>query len=298
MSPASEDSGDLPRLLKRLYRFRERQARGRGLLSLFARRRKSALVAALERHWTGGYALTDSGELAFVPAPLDLQGQRVLFYGFRAPSAALGFVPAGGVAIDVGANLGEWSVPLAKAVGPSGRVLCCEPNPLVAAALAATLRINNLGQASVVAVALSNEDGEGRLKIDAAHTGLSRLASGAEGVVVPLRRLDTVVAEHTLDRVDLVKIDVEGHERPVFDGAVQTLRRFRPAVVFESGHEDVAGRHAIADRLRDLDYEIVAVLHDYGALSCDLDDYRAARGACRGSEAHNVLALPRAATPP
>lgn len=297
MPSASENPGDLPRLLKRLYRFRERQARGRGLATLLARRRKSALVAALQRQWTGGYALTGSGELAFVPAPLDSQGQRVLFYGFRAPRAALAFAPAGGVAIDVGANLGEWSVPLAMAVGIGGQVLCCEPNPSIAAALAATLRINNLHQARVVEAALSAEDGEGRLKVDPAHTGLSRLSPDATGVGIRLRRLDTVVAEYALDRVDLVKIDVEGHERLVFDGAIETLRRFRPAVVFESGHEDESDRHSIADCLQSLEYEIVAVLHDYGALACSLADYREARGASGGREAHNVLALPRQITP-
>ncbi len=108
-----------------------------------------------------------------------------------------------------------------------------------------------------------------------------------------MQRLDTLVVERGLDRVDLVKIDVEGHEHAVFDGAAETLRSFRPAVVFESGHEAEADRHAIADRLRDADYEIVAVLHDYGALTCDLGDYRAARGASDSREAHNLLALPR-----
>ena len=66
--------------------------------------------------------LTDTGDLAFIPTPLDAQGERLLFYGFAVPATALAFVPKGGVVIDVGANLGEWSVPLAKAVGAYGRV--------------------------------------------------------------------------------------------------------------------------------------------------------------------------------
>src|SRR5438270_11251093 len=125
---------DLPRLLKRLERFRS-TARRPGLARLFARRRKAALCAALRQRWAGGYVLTDTGELAFVPAPLDARGERLLFYGFAAPQTALAFAPPGGVALDVGANLGEWSVPLARAVGRAGRVLCVEPNPATAAAL-------------------------------------------------------------------------------------------------------------------------------------------------------------------
>ena len=221
MTKTATMAEEMPRLLKRLYRFREKAAAG-GWARLGRRWRKALLVAALRRAWPGGYALTDTGELAFVPAPLDARGEHVLFYGFDAPVAALRFAPAGGVAIDIGANLGEWAVPLAKAVGPNGRLLCCEPNPAMAAALSATLAINNLPHAQVLAVALSSDDGEGRLAIDGVDSGRSHLAD--KGVAVRLRSLDSLVAEHRLDRLDLVKIDVEGHEASVLEGMKSLLR--------------------------------------------------------------------------
>jgi FkbM family methyltransferase len=289
-SPASP--ANLPKLLKRLYRFRQREraARRHGVSRLLRPWRKSALVAALRRDWPGGYALTDDTNLVFVPAPLDARGERLLFHGFGAPPAALAFAPPGGVAIDIGANLGEWSVPLAQAVGPQGLVLCCEPNPAIAAALAATLKINNLGQAQVWPVAVSEQDGEGRLAIDRTDTGQSRLA--VEGVPVPLRSLDSIVAEAALDRLNLIKIDVEGHEAAVLTGGAATLRRLRPAVVFESGHEAGGERAAIADLLDELAYDIVAVLHDFGALACTIADFRLAQAACANGIC-NLLALPR-----
>src|SRR5262249_41550275 len=160
-SAMSADARELRRLLKRLYRFRAARQRW-SFTHLFARQRKAALLRALRQAWPGGYVLTDTGELAFVPAPLDARGKRLMLYGFAAPPPALAFTPPGGVAIDVGANLGEWSVPLARAVGSAGRVLCIEPNPAVAAALEATLRVNNLAQAQVLPVALAAQDGEGR----------------------------------------------------------------------------------------------------------------------------------------
>jgi FkbM family methyltransferase len=293
MAATRDEPNELPRLLKRLYRYREDQRRG-GVRALCRRRRRAAIVAAFEREWPGGYLLTDSGELAFVPTPIDHQAQRLMFYGFTMPAAVLAFAPAGGVAIDIGANLGEWSVPLARAVGPAGRVLCCEPNPPIAAALAATLRINNLVQATVVEAGLSAEDGAGTLAPHAGNSGMARLDTTG-GIAVRLCRLDTLVAEQALARVDLVKIDVEGHERAVLEGGTDTLRRFRPALVFESGHENQSDRAAIAALFAGLDYELVAVLHDYGALACDLDAYRAARGPCAGTEARNILALPAGA---
>ncbi len=290
--PAPEQS--LPRLLKRLYRFRAAARHGRIDHRLFARRRKRALLAAFARDWPGGYVLTDDGRLGFVPAPLDAQGERLLFYGFAMPAAVLALVPAGGVAIDVGANLGEWSVPLAAAVGAAGRVLCVEPNPAVAGALRATLRINHLTQAQVLGIALSAEDGPGHLAVDPRNTGLSRLSTASPaGIAVRLRRLDAVVAESRLDRLDLVKIDVEGHERQVIAGAAESLQRFRPAIIFESGHETGDDRAAIGERLDALGYDIVAVLHDYGALACGGEAYLTASGPCAGREARNLLALPR-----
>jgi FkbM family methyltransferase len=263
---------------------------------LLRRRRRAALDRALARDWPGGYVLCDDGDLVFVPRPMDFQGARILFYGPSAPPAALKFLPSGGVAIDVGANLGEWAVPMAKAVGASGHVLCFEPNPPVAEALARTLRINNLRQARVLQGALSSHASTAQLIVEIENSGRSRLGSPAAGeraVSVETRRLDDALAGLGLLRVDLIKIDVEGHERDVIEGASETLRRFGPAVVIESGHESAEDRRALADAVEQLGYEMICALHDYGALPCGLAEYRSAQGACAGSEPRNLLLLPR-----
>ena len=283
---------DASRLLKRLYRFRQeaRSAPRHSLRHLLLPRRKAALLTELRRDWPGAYAETDGEELVFVPAPLDARGEHMLFYGFDVPATALAFAPRGGTVIDIGANLGEWAVPLAQAVGPAGQVFCCEPNPAVAAALEATLRVNGLDHAEVLRIAVSDIEGEGHLALHPGDTGQSRLA--AAGIPVTLRTLDALAAEHGLDRIDLVKVDVEGHEAAVLAGAMEVLRRHRPALIFEAGHETANDRERIALLLEDLAYEPVTVLQPYGALPCTLADYRAAAGACAGREAHNILALP------
>lgn len=285
----SRSGADLPRLLKRLYRFRRDMHSALPLSRLFQRRRKAALIASLRRDWPGAYALTDKGELVFVPAPLDARGEHLLFYGFDMPEPALVFAPKNGVAIDIGANLGEWAVPLAQTVGGGGRVICCEPNPTVAAALAATLQINNLRPAEIFQIALSETDGAGHLAVNIQDSGQSRLSNN--GIAVPLRSLDSLVAEIAPGRVDLVKIDVEGHEAAVLAGAVQTLKHFRPALIFESGHEGSGDRERIALLLEQAGYAVIAVLHHHGALPCTMSDYRAGTGPCAG-DALNLLALP------
>jgi len=287
----------VPRLLKSLARFRSRAqaAQRRGIPMPFRRWRKASLLAALRRDWPGAYVLCDDGILAYVQSPLDFQGERVLFNGLAAHPAALAFLSEGGVALDIGANLGEWTVPLARSVGPGGLVLAFEPQGAVAQALSRTLRINHLSQAQVMRLALSDKEGAAPFFLDSRNTGRSRLegsAAAATGLLVETRRLDAIVAERALARVDLVKIDVEGHERQVLDGAGETLRRFQPAVVIETGHEREEDRKAIAEIFEALGYELVSVLCDYGALAGDLAQYRAATGACAGREPRNLLLLP------
>jgi FkbM family methyltransferase len=259
------------------------------------RHRRRSLEARLRSLWRGGYVATDSGDLAFLPAPLEFQAMRILFGGFEAHPAALKFLPPGGTALDIGANLGEWTVPLARAVGTTGRVIAVEPNPAIAAALSRTLAINNLTQTQVLDLAVSDRRGSAELVLNPASSGESRLGTSTESrssVTVQTHRLDDLVAKHGVNRLDLVKIDVEGHERQVLEGATATLRRFRPAVVIESGHETGDDRRTVASLFKALEYELVAVLHDHGALPASLEDYLAIQGACSGREAHNLLLLP------
>ena len=265
------------------------------------RRRRAALDRALARDWSDAYVLCDEGDLFFIPRPVDFQGARIIFSGPAVFPTALKFLPSGGVGLDIGANLGEWSVPMAKAAGASGCVLCFEPNPNIAEALAKTLRVNNLPHARVLRTALSARASAAQLIIETANTGRSRLgvpAAGQQGVTVQTQRLDDVVGAEGLERVDLIKIDVEGHERDVIEGARETLRRFRPAVILESGHESAADRGSLAEMLEHLDYELICVLHHHGALPCSFAEYRSAQAACAGREPRNLLLLPRVAPKP
>ena len=110
--------------------------------------------------------------------------------------------------------------------------------------------------------------------------------------MVKLRRLDTLVAERGFGRIDLVKVDVEGHERRVLDGGGAALARFRPALVIETGHEAAGDRAAIHDRLAGLGYRILGILLDHGMAEADSPAYCAALPPFRPGEAHNLLLVP------
>ena len=292
-------------LLKALWKLRppgEPEASGARLVR---RWREKRLLARLDRDWPGGFTLHRTGDLIYVPRPLDARGRHALLHPPRAHPAALAFLSPGGVAIDVGANLGEWTVPLARAVGASGRVFAYEPAPLSAKALEATLDANALCQAEVIRCAVGDHDGDASLGvpvISSARTdsGTARIGAGGPGHVVlsvPLSSLDSLAAERGLRRVDLIKIDVEGHEKQVLDGAEATLDRFRPTLVIETGHEAEGDREAIHDRLRGLGYRMLGILLDYGMAGADWDAYVSLKTPFSRGEAHNLLLVPEQSTP-
>ena len=130
----------------------------------------------------------------------------------------------GGTAVDVGANIGIHSITMGLAVGKHGRVVCFEPLPHLAKAVKRTLRLNGLGDRALVhQMALAGESGEVTFH-RAAHGPMSSLypppgGQGAEAIIVRTTTLDESFAPG--DRVDLVKMDVEGAEPLVWRGMQQ-----------------------------------------------------------------------------
>jgi len=137
------------------------------------------------------------------------------------------------VVIDVGANVGVYTLPLSR---HAAQVLAVEPNPRVAERLDRNLRLNNIDNVTVVRCALSNDVGESKLFVpcEAVHNcGMSSLHGHSQhggSIRVDRRRLDDVVRAECLRRVDFIKI---GHEFGVLLGAEGTLRMHLPTLLFE-----------------------------------------------------------------
>jgi FkbM family methyltransferase len=287
-------------LLKALWKLRppgQPEAPGARLIR---RWREKRLLARLERDWPGGLVLHRTGDLVHVPSPLDARGRQALLHPPYVHPAVLGFLQPGSVVIDVGANLGEWTVPFARKVGPAGRVLAIEPAPRSAAALESTLAANALRQAEIVRCAIGDHDGVAQFAVPVVRsartdTGTALIGpacAGRDALQVPLRSLDSLAAVRNLARLDLIKIDVEGHERRVLDGAAAVLDRHRPVLVIETGHEADGDRAAIHDRLAGLRYRMLGILLDYGMASADWPAYAALDPPFRAGDAHNLLLVP------
>ncbi|MDY7105241.1 MAG: FkbM family methyltransferase [Actinomycetota bacterium] len=153
-------------------------------------------------------------------------------------------VPPDGVLFDVGANIGLCAAAFAS-FAPNGSVEAFEPGDRAYGDLVATVELNGYDNVRCHHTAVGAEDGSSRLLVPnwnasgafmAGATSASALHEGNGSVSVTevgVRSLDSVVDELGIDRLDVLKIDVEGHEDAVLAGAARTLERFRPVTVIE-----------------------------------------------------------------
>ncbi len=129
--------------------------------------------------------------------------------------------------LDVGANIGYYTVHAARAVGPGGRVHAFEPDPRTAQSLRANVRLNALENVTVHELAVSEGPGSRELILSgtASHSGLSRTMD--EKSIVGAAPVEAVALDDVLDgaSVDVMKMDVEGEEPFVLRGMQRTLER-------------------------------------------------------------------------
>jgi FkbM family methyltransferase len=173
------------------------------------------------------------------------------------------FLQPGMTVFDAGANEGVYSVFAASRVGAKGAVWAFEPSPRELKRLQKNLALNQLG-VRVFPMALADRGGEAELKIASyEHEGQNTLgafvydieSSGNERV--QLSRLDDLVAQNPPGRIDLIKVDVEGAEIRLFAGASETLRQYRPFLLFEAS--DGALKNQGGNR-----EELLTMLRDHG----------------------------------
>ena len=154
-----------------------------------------------------------------------------------------GLVKEGQVVLDIGANIGAHTLPLARLVGARGRVVAFEPTAFAFRKLEENVALNpdlaprvarfqsmlvDRQSESLPATLFSSWPLGGTGDVHAKHRGKSMTTEGASAV-----RLDDAVRELGLTAIDFIKLDVDGHELPVLRGGVEAIGRFRPLVLIE-----------------------------------------------------------------
>jgi FkbM family methyltransferase len=150
------------------------------------------------------------------------------------------FLRAGMTVLDIGAHHGLYTLLASKRVGPNGRVFAFEPSPREREALQWNVRLNRCKNVVIERLALGKEEGEGRLYVVQGHeTGCNSLKPPAVSDItwaVPVRvsSLDQWLATHKVGNVDFIKLDVEGGELSVLQGAQKLLESApRPVILAE-----------------------------------------------------------------
>ncbi len=150
-------------------------------------------------------------------------------------------IPRDATVLDVGANIGWWTIPLGRHLAKGGgRVVAFEPVPSNRARLEWALDANGLrGSVTVAAVALGDAPGELGMWFKGAETGAESgtaalvRGEGEAHLKVPVVTLDAWAAERSLERCDLMKLDIEGAELLMLRGAERFIARHRPLIFGE-----------------------------------------------------------------
>lgn len=207
----------------------------------------------------------------------------------------------GMVAFDVGSNLGEIGLCASRRVGQTGKVFCFEPMNDLFESLVENIRINEVSNITAVNIGLSSQEGKmaifrspGPFRDGSIHDGLGTLypttTRNIQAGVVEVQRVDKFCQDNRIDRIDVLKIDVEGSELDVLRGASNSLKMFQPHVIIEVQSETSAASGSAPS-------EILDMLRSYGYALYHIGRHGRLRSldAATLLKFQNVLAVPRKA---
>lgn len=158
---------------------------------------------------------------------------KLIFFGFEKAEIAFlkRFLKAGDTFIDIGSNIGFFSLYASQIVGNSGKIYAFEPTPTTYERLLENISLNSFSNIEALNLALSNKVGEAIFNIS--NNGHDAWNSFAEinqiklqdKIKVKVEKLDTFIENFKLGQIALIKLDVEGWEKYVLEGANSLLIR-------------------------------------------------------------------------
>ncbi len=150
------------------------------------------------------------------------------WYELRTTELLIKLVRRGHRVVDVGANVGFFTLLAATIAGPEGVVVSFEPEPVSFSLLSKSVEKNGLGNIRLLQQCVSDVDGTRTLHLSVTpHKGLHSIERklGGKKIEIASTRLDTVAKRLRMERIDLLKIDAEGSEPQVLAGARDLLER-------------------------------------------------------------------------
>ena len=145
-------------------------------------------------------------------------------------------IAPGDTVVDIGANIGFYTLESSTLVGPAGRVIAVEAFPEHAQAVRDNVALNGIRNVTLLEVAVGDRESKGVLtRRSGDNLGMFTLGNveGTDACQVRIDALDEILREQNVDRVDLIKMDIEGSEFRALQGAANIIESKRPTVLLE-----------------------------------------------------------------
>lgn len=224
---------------------------------------KASKIAKPNRRFSTNFGSVMRGNITdYVPA-------RICFFGTWEPNLSR-FMEAtirpGDSVVDLGANIGYFTLLMSKLVGPTGRVISIEAAPTTAAILRENVAANACSNVDVKEIAIAEKEGELKLfhsRWGETNTGAATLVEGRGSAGYDVVKTDTlldVLAENA-PRVSFIKIDIEGAEMPVLNEILANRAHFGRSLTIVCELED--SNMQIVDRFRTSGFEAGYIENDY-----------------------------------
>jgi len=162
-----------------------------------------------------------------------------------------------GIFVDIGANIGKYTIKIAKQLGNEGQAISIEPEPSNFQILKKNIELNNLKNVHALNLACSSKEGFIDFYINKSGTGAHSLIKKTKNKIsVKSSKLDNVLLTLNLPKADLIKIDVEGAEIEVLKGAKKTLKK-HPKLIIEI--EDSSNLKNVRNFLERFGYKLTKI---------------------------------------
>ena len=180
---------------------------------------------------------------------------------------AMYFIHPNDTVIDVGAHVGRYSLLYSFLVGEKGKVYSYEAHPTIFQSLensiqnipqimARNLAVSNQSNALISMKIYPDEIVHECATVEPALMDEERMPGNTCLIEVPTQQLDDLVSNHSIQECSLIKVDVEGHEHAVIDGASNLLKQYKPIVIFEYGYIPKKFEPNTIEQIESLDYSV------------------------------------------
>jgi FkbM family methyltransferase len=207
-------------------------------------------------HYRGAKIPHASFGRAAPPAVFTAQAREMCLYEY---------IPqAGDVVFDIGAGVGAEMLLFSRLVGPSGRVVSVEAHPRTYRRLVDLCKANGLPNVTPLQVAVSDADGAVAISDLDHHLRNTVLEADGAGIEVPARRIETLAGELGIDRIDLLKMNIEGAERQAIQGMGGVLATTRHVCISchdfladDGGPEELRTKSFVHDILVERGFRVI-----------------------------------------